>query len=259
MVKNELATLDSFQIAQIPEGIAQSLAEEFDGLGTISFDRVKIPSGGGLAFELPGEDEDNPVSSQEIVGIIVYDHPVNAYWRDKYAGGNEAPDCSSSDGKEGIERETGCINECSACPWNQFGSDGAGKACKNMRRLYIVQEGEVMPLLLTLPPTSLRYFKDYKWNKIFAKAKRIDRRTFDVVTRITLKKEKSGDGIVYSRAEFSLVGELNEVQKALVSNTGKMVMELAGRNKEISAADLASDNTGGFVDIAEGEGELPFA
>ena len=39
------------------------IREELDGLGSIPFDVVKIPSGGGVAFEVPGDDPDNPDDS----------------------------------------------------------------------------------------------------------------------------------------------------------------------------------------------------
>ena len=50
--KNELAVVDNFDLQTISGDLAQAIAEEMDGLGALPFDRVKIPSGGGLAFEL---------------------------------------------------------------------------------------------------------------------------------------------------------------------------------------------------------------
>lgn len=145
MAKNEVATTTekSFELVTLTGELAEAIAEEMDGLGTIPFERAKIPSGGGLAFELPGETEDEPVMSTELTGVILYHHPVNAYWTEQYSGGNEQPDCSSYDGKQGIEGETGEIHDCSKCPHNQFGSNGTGKACKNIHRCYILQEGNL--------------------------------------------------------------------------------------------------------------------
>ena len=57
---NELAAAGSFDLQTISGDLAQAIAEEMDGLGPLPFDRVKIPSGGGLAFEIPGEDDDEP-------------------------------------------------------------------------------------------------------------------------------------------------------------------------------------------------------
>lgn len=36
------------------------IAEDADGLQMMSFQRVKIPAGGALQFEVPTEDPDNP-------------------------------------------------------------------------------------------------------------------------------------------------------------------------------------------------------
>ena len=36
------------------------IAEDADGLQMMSFQRVKIPAGGALQFEIPTEDPDNP-------------------------------------------------------------------------------------------------------------------------------------------------------------------------------------------------------
>lgn len=138
MAKNEVATTEkNFNLVTLTGELKEAVAEELDGLGTLPFERAKIPSGGGLAFELPGETEDEPVMSTDLTGVLIHHHPVNAYWKEEYAGGNVQPDCSSHDGKQGVERETGEIHDCSKCPHNQFGSgkNGSGKACKNIHRL----------------------------------------------------------------------------------------------------------------------------
>ena len=85
MAKNEVATTDKkFELVTLTGELAEAIAEEMDGLGSIPFERAKIPSGGGLAFELPGETEDEPVMSTELTGVILHHHPVNAYWAEQY-------------------------------------------------------------------------------------------------------------------------------------------------------------------------------
>ena len=149
--------------------------------------------------------------STDLTGVLIHHHPVNAYWKEEYAGGNVQPD-SSYDGKQGVERETGEIHDCSKCPRNQFGSgkNGSGKACKNIHRCYILQEGNPVPIILALPPTSLKYIRDYIGKRILLKGLRC----YDAVTKITLKKEKSADGITYSRAAFAFVSKLTDEQRA---------------------------------------------
>ena len=206
---NEVAVVNSnFNLVTLEGELAEAIAEEMDGLGTIPYDRVKIPSGGGVAFELPGDSDEDSEVTKELVGVILYHHPVNAYWREKFAGGNEQPDCSSYDGKTGVVRETGECRDCSKCPHNQFGSDGNGKACKNVHRIYMLREGNPVPLILSLPPTSLKYMRDYISKKILLKGMRCHH----AITKITLKKERSAGGIDYSRAAFSYGGKLTPEQ-----------------------------------------------
>lgn len=262
MAKNEVAVVGSnFNLVTLSGALGEAIAEEMDGLGTIPFDRVKIPSGGGLAFDIPGEDEDNPESATELVGVILYHHPVNAYWREKFAGGNEQPDCSSYDGKHGVDRETGECKDCSKCPLNQFGSEGAGKACKNMHRVYIVREGNPVPLILTLPPTSIKSMRDYIGKSIVLKGIR----SYDAVTKVTLKKEKNSAGINYSRAVFTFAGKLSE-QAAVEAKAMAESIKATSQNVDIESDDYntappAGTGAGsdGFMNVPEGTGEdLPF-
>ena len=140
---------------------AEELAEDADGL-QMSFPRVKIPAGGTLQFEMPSDDPDNPDYEKNLVGVILHNHATCAYW----PAGSEYDDdttplCSSVDGKVGIGTPGGA---CAACVMNRFGSapDGSkGKACKNMRILYLLRSGEYMPLQINLPPTSIKPFKDF--------------------------------------------------------------------------------------------------
>lgn len=259
MAKNELATTSSFDLVTLSGDLAEAIAEEMDGLGTIPFDRVKIPSGGGIAFEVPGEDEDNPDSVKELVGVILFHHPVNAYWKEKFQGGNEKPDCSSYDGKQGVDRETGECKDCSTCPFNQFGSDGLGKACKNVHRVYMLREGNPVPLILSLPPTSLKYMRDYIGKRVLLK----NLRCYDVITKITLKKETSSSNIVYSRAAFEFAGKLNDQQRA---EAKAMADTIKGMDKNIDV-DESDYNTStqaapaggdGFMSVPESNDESPF-
>ena len=203
-----LAVIENFELPAVSGNMGAALAEEMDGL-TLTFPRVKIPSGGGLAFEVPGDDPENPDTEKEIVGVIVDHHPVNAYWADKYAGANNPPDCSSMDGKVGLDADGNRV-PCNSCQFNQWGSadDGRGKACKNMHRVYILREGEMLPLLLTLPPTSLKNLSDYIALRVVSKGMR----SYGVVTKVSLKKAQNAGGINYSQAVFALAGKLAPAQ-----------------------------------------------
>lgn len=241
MSKNEVVTTEEkkFELVTLSGDLAEAIAEELEGLGAIPFERAKIPSGGGLAFELPGETEDEPIMSTELTGVILYHHPVNAYWEEQYNGGNEPPDCSSMDGKQGVFRATGEIRDCSKCPYNEFGSSNSGsggKACKNIHRCYILREGNPIPIILALPPTSLKYIRDYIGKRILVKGMRC----YDAITKITLKKEKSNDGILYSRAAFAFVDKLAAEQRAEAKSMAENIKSLSS---DIPVVDETDYNT----------------
>ncbi len=104
------------------------LAEELEGL-EIGFQRVKVPSGGALQFELPSDNPDNPDYAKYLEGVIVYQHSSNAYWPGGYDDEekNMPPQCQALDAKLGIGQPGGL---CAGCPYNQFGSGAnGGKAC----------------------------------------------------------------------------------------------------------------------------------
>lgn len=254
---NEVAVANgNFNLVTLDGEIAAAIAEEMDGLGTVPFDRVKIPSGGGLAFEIPGDSEDDTETVTELTGVILYHHPVNAYWKDKFEGGNEQPDCSSYDGKVGVFRETGELCNCANCRHNQFGSDGSGKACKNTHRVYILREDNPVPLILSLPPTSLKYMRDYISKRILLKGMRC----YHAVTKITLKKEKSAAGITYSRAAFAFVSKLapEQIQAAeAMANTIKQSDRDIDVNDDYAPSAPAAGD--GFMHCPDGiEENLPF-
>lgn len=208
MSKDLVVKENSFVVASMNNDISQAISEEMDGL-QIDFDRVKIPTGGGLAFEVPGDDPDNPDMVKELIGVIVDHHPVNAYWENKFEGQNNPPSCSSMDGKQGVDTSTGEARNCKTCPYNQFGSaeERRGKACKNMHRVYLLRSGEMFPLLITLPPTSIKPLSNYIAKRVLAKGKR----TTDVITKISLKKAQNSSGITYSQVQFAKVEDLDPV------------------------------------------------
>jgi hypothetical protein len=255
--KNALAARGNFSLTTLNQDAMQAMAEELDGLGTVPFDQVKVPSGGSLAFEVPGEDPDRPETAAELAGIIIVHHPVNAYWKDAFNGGNEQPDCSSLDGKRGLVAETGELRACEGCPYNAFGSasDGSnGKACKNGHRIYLLRSGEALPILLTLPPTSLKAFRDYLAKRVVLRGKRC----YNVITKITLSKAKNSGGIVYSTCNFVKTGDLSGEEIEAIRPTVEWVQETA-RKVPASVQDAqtypASDK---YIDIANDDGDLPF-
>lgn len=207
-------TVQSNGFITMPNNFMAMVSEELDGLD-IGFDRIKIPSGGAVMFELPGED-DEPVNVKEFSGVILDHHIVNTYYATKYTGGSNPPTCGSFDGIMGVGDPGG---ECRKCPYNQFGSgEGGGKACKNRRRVYILREGEMFPLLLSLPTGSLRAFTKYVKVQLSK-----GRKTNAVVTKFGLKKVMNTGGIAYSQATFALDRVLEPEEHATIEKLSEQV------------------------------------
>lgn len=200
MNTNTLMEQETFILPAMLEGggefTSEELAEDMDGL-SMSFQRVKIPAGGVIQFELPSDDPENPDYAKTLTGVILFNHSTNAYWPegDEYDD-NVPPLCSSVDGKQGIGTPGGL---CQTCALNRFGSgsDGKGKACKNMRVLYLLRSGEYMPLQLTLSPTSIKPWSNFI-NQAFLFRQRA---TYGSVVQIGLKKMNNGSND-YSVATF---------------------------------------------------------
>lgn len=177
---------------------AEDLAEDTFGM-QINFTRVKIPSGGGLAFEVPQADSNRPEITQTLQGIILYHHPYNAFWPLDKDDKNSPPSCSSVDGVCGVGNPG---MTCKDCPNNQWGSGkkGNGKACKNGFSLYLLRSGEYLPVQIQLSPTSIRPFSDF----VVAFRKRM-RKVSGSLVEIGLRKDTNAGGDDYSVATFQLI------------------------------------------------------
>ena len=202
-----------FELPEIGEAefSNEELAEDMDGF-TMSFPRIKIPAGGVLQFELPTGDPQHPDYSPTLTGVILFNHASCAYWPegDEYSD-DVPPLCSSVDGKVGIGTPGGA---CAACVMNRFGSapDGSkGKACKNMRVLYLLRSGEYMPLQVNLPPTSIKPFKEFL-NRAFMLRRRA---TYGSIVQIGLKRENNGTND-YSVATFKLLQDFQGEELAQI-------------------------------------------
>lgn len=228
---------------------SDELAEDMDGL-QVSFPRVKIPSGGMLQFEIPSDDPENPDYEKNLTGIILCNHDNYAYWPEgSEYDDNTAPLCSSTDGKQGIGEPGGT---CATCALNRFGtgSEGRGKACKNMRMLYLLRSGEYMPIQLALPPTSLSPFREFM-NQSFMIRRRA---TFGSVVQIGLKKMNNGKddySVATFRRLYDLEGEeLAQARAYATSFKEQIKMMLQQRASTI----LEQRDTGCDYDVAA---ELP--
>lgn len=196
-----------------PAELQQAIEENLGGLrlGVTDLDRVTIPAGGGTAWEIPTMTE--PDVSKTLDGVIVYWKSARVFWATSLDdnGGGTPPDCASDDGKCGVGNPGG---DCSKCMHNEWdsGKDGHGKACKELIQVFLLREDSLLPILLALPPTSIKPFRVYM--------RQLLQRGLSytgVVTRFTLEKttQKTGS-IVYSVVKATMLGMLDATDKARV-------------------------------------------
>lgn len=222
---------------------AQELQEVVEDLGDILsrrvFGVVTIAGGGAGVFKVKEPGAEEPTSGiQEIDCVVLASHLMNVRWGHDYGTRQqgERPICRSMDGETGIEEETGETHRCAECPYNQFGADGARKQCTNKRQLYIMREGDLLPILFALPPSALEAYNNYRI------LTRVTMRIplYSLVTRITLKNKTSNNGSEYSTPVFTPIGKLPLDEAKRMEQFAKGIMEAAQRSG-IAADDLADE------------------
>ena len=180
----------------VADAFSDNLGDE--GIDMRDFDRVKIPAGGSTTWTIPTSDGEQETKTFD--GVILAHKMTRAFWSSEFSGGSSPPDCASDDCKTGHGAPGG---NCANCQMNAFGTDkagkGRGKACKEMRILFVLPEGEDVPLVLAVKPGSLANSKKYLLKLSLQKL-----RPHDVVTRMTLKKVKSADAIDYAEINFDV-------------------------------------------------------
>lgn len=164
---------------------------------------------------------------KELVGVVVFKQKTRGYWPKDQADDDKVPACSSQDGITGIDRDQ-VVHDCATCPFNAWGTGvdengdpTKGKACKEMRRLFIVRRGNVMPETVRMSPMSLKPHDKHFSARLQRGIADIDRQTV-----ITLHQEGSGKKI-YAVADFKLGDEIPMEQRIKFAAMRSAVKEFA--------------------------------
>ncbi len=222
---NNYTELAAFDFSQLQE---ENQGAEF------SFDTYKFPTGGMTAFIQPDDMDDDGTVIKDITGVILYSHLSFSYYSTAFSGSNVPPECFSNDGITGTGNPGG---SCKICPFNQFGSGGTkAKACKNRRTVYILREGEFIPIILSVPAGSVGAYNDYV-KHLFSKQHLM---TGQVVTKVTLKKSVNSDGIAFSQAVFKPVRRLDADELKALETVKQQVKKYA--NEHANAANDYENN-----------------
>jgi len=176
-------------------------------LGIADLTRISFPSGGGTVWEVLQSDGSFK-NEEAIVGVVVGFQDGKAYWEHSLdeTGGGSPPDCRSDDLIHGIGNP-GIL--CSECEFDKFGSanKGEGKACKDLRFIYILSGNSLLPKVIVVPPTSLKAVK----KAFIGLASEMETPYYGVSLRLTLAKAQNKAGITYSKLVVSTEEKLDEV------------------------------------------------
>jgi hypothetical protein len=197
MASTEIATVDSgayLALNHDPSELREILQANLGAteLTERNLPRVKVPTGGGTTWSIPGPFGDE--MSKDLTGVLVYFKRTRAYWTSKKLSG-EPPACVSEDGIRGIGSPGGA---CRACPMNVFGSaaklagadaGAKGKACKEREVWFLLRAGGFLPVVLSLPSMSLRDAEGYRIN-LSSGGVPLEA----VETTVTLRQETGADG-----------------------------------------------------------------
>lgn len=187
---------------KVQETLPDELRNEFNLKANLEGVQPRLPQIGivhqAQLYVFPDESQ-----QKEFEGIILDTNRINAWWEKSFdeTGGGTPPDCFSMNGIE-CDQNSNMPQAalCRDCEKNKFGSavekdgsKGKGKACKNMKRVHIMLEGEMLPHRMTLPPSSLKAIDDYI-SRLTSKGL-----PYQLVhTTFKLKDTKNAKGIKYS-------------------------------------------------------------
>lgn len=204
--------------------MAEVMAENFGdgGVQTFDLDRVTIPSGGGTTWEVPSLSGIDAV--RELEGVIVAWETTRSYWvlaLEDSEGGGTPPDCASPDGKVGFGEygpgsDRNPTGQCEGCPMNEWASDarGTGKACKEAKQLFMLLPNRVLPVVVSLAPTSIAPLRKY-----FLRLAGSGIPYYGVTSVLSLEQQK-GNGITYSTVTSKMGAALDSPTRAQAKEYG---------------------------------------
>jgi hypothetical protein len=186
------AVLNPEQAPDIMELIQTNMGD--NGVQIKDLDHITVPTGGGKAFNL----SDGVTTT--LTGLIILAPQQNGYWpKSMEEDPNSPPVCTANDGKTGQGSPGGC---CAVCPLKEWGSDpkGKGKACRDMRPIYLLQEEDFLPIVIQTPRMSIKPLQEY-----FTTLTRKGIPFYSAVTRVGLKQEQKPGVPAYSVLTFKLL------------------------------------------------------
>ena len=169
------------------------------------------------------------LQGNKLEGVIVASQRIRAFWKE----GETLPSCSSVDGV--IRAEHPVNNSCISCPEAVIGNG----QCKPKERLLLISkvEDKLIPLILNLPPTSLKHYQ-----KHLQRLSRSGLPLIGVNTVINLMSVKK-NGYQWGELEFSVSGIADTEMLTLAKKAReelKRFTESIGSNDFVENGDKAA-------------------
>ena len=200
MTNTGLVKVDGQEIAQSTKDIL--MRELKSGAQGIDF-RPTIYKIDHKGFNFYSEADGS--SKKTLQGVVILKQKVRGLWKE----GEKMPLCSSLDGISGLNRVDDLRHPCLTCPNNKWksGKGGQGKECKEMRRIMIVENTEdIFPVLLNIPPTSIKIFDAFV-------SALISKKIALLMTNVKFSLEKAeAQGFKYAKIKMGIGEPLTEAQ-----------------------------------------------
>ena len=222
-LENGLAPLTPEQEKEI-QALRNEEMKEAQGL-PITHPRIKILHGGAGLFQYENSEE----TTKKFNALLVLVDPSRVYWAEAMGSGDgkKQPDCYSRDllipDPQIKEPQS---SKCTGCPHNEWGSEvkddgsqGRGKACKEIRRLFFIPEGHLTPHWMSIPPSSLRPLSKFMTmirDRGFKKPQ-------EVVVRFSLINKDDGGGNAYSELALDVGEKVSDRALYMISTFKKEI------------------------------------
>lgn len=163
---------DRFPVLAEGSDALEALQANLDGeeFSVFDLDKIAVPSGGGTMWEVPSLDGTEGMKA--IRGVMIGVIKRRSFWEtslDEQEGSGTPPDCASDDsvfgrGLYGVGSSLNPEGACKTCPMNQFQENTKGrtsKPCKEQRLILFMAEGNVLPYVVQLAPTSKKEMEKF--------------------------------------------------------------------------------------------------
>ena len=242
----QLAKLDTWTVMKLDPDEIHDIVTEALGTSKLKvsdLSAVHIPTGGNTSFRL--QTSAGEIESKSYVGVIIhvktitrkYDIPMGE------EGASPIPDCWSDDGITGHGKYAeACGDDCSLCPFSQFGSGKNGsRACKPHLLLFVLTPNSLLPSVVYLSSMSIKPYEVYR-NLLLGEGKAPS----SVVTEVALRVEKNSANLNYSVATFTRVGDLSREERMRFKAMGNEM----GTYLKSSKVDVAIRDDGSVASTA---------